>query len=227
MKTGSTIGVRGKAWERWHQEAFNTSSLLTVVHRQMYDPMAAKVTPKKVIKILSEAGVIGLLLGTHGVGGYRSQPRATQDVDLLIRKKEHTKAIKAVRKAFPQLDVRDASVVTRFLDPRTGNPVVDLMKPMSDLFKVAFRFSLPVGQSYRIPQLELALVSKFAAMVSPNREQAKKLIDAGDFVDMVKKNLQDIDEEKLKLLANKVYLRGAVEIIKIIRNVEMGRPITI
>jgi hypothetical protein len=193
----------------------------------MYQPMAAKVAPKRVLKVLQEAGVVGLLLGTHGVGGYRSEPRATQDVDVLIKKKDHAKAIRAVREAFPKLQIKDTPVVTRFIDPRTERAVIDLMKPADALFKVAFRFSLAVGETHRIPDLELALVTKFAAMVSPNREASKKLIDAGDFVDMVVKNLSQIDEGKLKLLANRVYLRGGIEIIQIVRDVAAGRSIRI
>jgi hypothetical protein len=166
MRTRSS-GVLDQAWQKRHTEALNTSSFLTTVYRQMYQPMAARIAPTRVVKVLREAGVVGLLLGTHGVGGYRSEPRATQDVDVLIKKKDHAKAIRAIQEAFPKLEVNDTPVVTRFVDPHSGKPVIDLMKPTDALFKVAFRFSLPVGETHRIPDLELALVTKFAAMVSP------------------------------------------------------------
>jgi hypothetical protein len=231
MKTGIPT-LKGKewqdkAWQRQHQNALSTSSFLTTVYRQMYQPMAARVTAKKVVKVLKEGGIVGLLLGTHGVGGYRSEPRATQDVDVLIKRKDHAKAIQAIQEAFPKLELQDTPVVTRFIDRSNGKPVIDLMKPMDALFKVAFRFSHKVGDSHRIPDLELALVTKFAAMVSPHRVQSKKLIDAGDFVDMVTNNLPQIDKVKLKTLADKVYLRGGIEIMQIVRDVEAGRPIQI
>ena len=177
--------------------------------------------------MLHEAGVIGLLLGTHGIGGYRSEPRATQDVDVLIKKKDHAKAVRAMREAFPKLEMRDTPVVTRFVDPHNGKPVIELTKPTEPLLKAAFRFSHAVGETHRVPDLELALVRKFAAMVSPNRVQSKKLIDAGDFVDMVTHNLANIDEEKLQILANKVYAQGGTEIIQVVRDVEAGRSIRI
>ncbi len=63
------------AWRNRHKEALATSSFLTSVFRQMYRRKAANAPAKKVVKVLKEAGVVGLLLGTHGVGGYRSQPR--------------------------------------------------------------------------------------------------------------------------------------------------------
>ena len=210
-----------------HRQALLASSFLTDVYRRMYQPMAARVAPKKVVTALRQAGVIGLLLGTHGIGGYRSEPRATQDVDVLIKRKDHAKAVRAIRQQFPKLEMQDTPAVTRFLDPHNGKPVVELLKPTSALFKAAFRFALPVGDTHCIPDLEFALVSKFAAMMSPNRGQAKKLIDAGDFVDMVTHNLPNIDEEKLRDLANKVYSKGGVEISQLVRDVEAGRPIRI
>ncbi len=135
--------------------------------------------------------------------------------------------MRTIQAAFPKLEMHDTPVVTRFTDPYNGKPVIDLMKPNDELLKVAFRFSLSVAETHRVPQLELALVTKFAAMVSPNREQAKKLVDAGDFVDMVVENLPAIDEEKLRTLANKVYRRGGTEIIQLVRDVEADRPIRI
>src|SRR5690349_3321387 len=108
------------AWQRRHQEALHTSSYLTTVYYEMYRPMAADAPAKKVVRVLKKAGITPLLLGTHGVGGYRSEPRATQDVDLLIRKKDHAKAIRAIKAAYPKLEMQDESVVTRFLDPKTG-----------------------------------------------------------------------------------------------------------
>ncbi len=210
-----------------HAWALDTSSFLTKVFWRMYRPMGAKIEPKKVIKKLREAGVIGLLLGTHGVGGWRSQARATEDVDLLIRKRDHAKAVQAIAKAFPKLKVSDTPVVTRFLDADTDEPVIDLMKPTDELFKVAFRFSIPVGDSHRVPDLELALATKFAAMVSPFRKRSKKIVDVGDFADIVEGHLSEIDFAKLQKLAKKVYLRGGQEIVKLVRDIEDGRKIEI
>jgi len=224
MKTKAT-GLLARPRTRRHDEALKTSSFLTVVFRQMYRPMAAKIAPKKVVKVLKEAGVVGLLLGTHGIGGWRSQARATQDVDLLIKKRDHAKAVRAIREAFPKLEVDDTRIVTRFLDASSGTSIIDLMKPSNTLFKVAFQYSIAVGDTHRVPELELALVTKYAAMVSPNRPQSKKLVDAGDFFDMVESNLADIDLEKVQELARMVFPRGSAEVTRFIRDIEAGRKL--
>src|SRR5262249_51152060 len=110
-----------------HLRALATSSALVGYYRGMYRPKGVMVNPKKVIRLLNEAKVRFVLLGTHGLGGWRSQARATQDVDVLIARKDHRKAIRVLREGFPKLIVEDSPIVTRFKDPETGEPRIDLM----------------------------------------------------------------------------------------------------
>jgi hypothetical protein len=168
-----------------------------------------------------------LLMGAHGIGGWKSQARATEDIDLLVAHRHHARAVKAIQEAYPDLRVADLPVVTRFSDEATGKEVIDLMKPVEDLFKVAFKYSIPVGSTHRVPDLEMALVSKFAAMVSPYRRPVKKHADASDFIDMVERNVAEIDVKKLKRLADKVYKGGAREIVQLIEDIKAGRSIQI
>jgi len=208
-----------------HLDALHSSSLLTVIFRRMYQREAAMVTPEKVIAVLHQAGVNCVLMGTHGLGGYRSEARATQDVDVLVTKRDIRKAVRALRAAYPKLEVHDTPVVTRFIDPASGKPAIDVMKPTQEVYGIVFRHSIAVGDTHRIPDLEMALASKFAAMVSPNRAPDKKLIDAGDFVNVVQHNRADINLQKLKKLGDKVYPDGGSEIMRLIDDIDAGRQI--
>jgi hypothetical protein len=210
---------------RRHLDALRTSSELTATFRRMYQRMAAKVTPERVIDALHSAGVTCVLMGTHGIGGWRGQARATKDVDVLVRKKDISKAVRALRRAYPKLLVHDFPVVTRFIDPAIEEAVIDVMKPTQTVYQIAFRHTIPVGETHRIPDLEMALVSKFAAMVSPNRDSEKKMIDGGDFIYIMKRNRADIDLRKLKRLADKVYPNRGTEILRMIGDVDAGRTI--
>src|SRR5437764_1103119 len=98
---------------RSHLEALETSTWLTEYFRQEHEPMAVRVTPRRVIEVLNEAGVRPVLMGTHGLVGWRSESRATQDVDVLVRKKDIRKAVRALQAAYPKLIVTDFPVVTR------------------------------------------------------------------------------------------------------------------
>jgi len=215
-------GLRGNK----HWEALRTSSFLTQTFNRMYRPMAARITPEMVIETLNGAGVHFVLMGTHGVGSWRSRSRATDDVDVLVTKKDHAKAVRAIRERFPKLEVKDFPVVTRFLDPKTQVGLIDLMKPTQEVFRIAFRQTIEIGDSHRIPNLEMSLVSKFAAMVSPHRKKDKKLIDGGDFYNIAQHHLEEIDLTKLKNLADKVYPDGGSEILRLIEAIKDGKDIT-
>lgn len=183
------------------------------------------VAPADVIPVLNDAGVRFILMGNYGIGGWRSEPRATQDVDFLVRTRDHRKAVRAIQDAFPQLQVLDYPVVTRFLDPVTRTPLIDLMKPNQPLFKVAFRQTVLDVGGYLIPNLEFALACKFAAMVSPNRADEKKFLDAGDFTSIVRKNLPAIRQARLRRLGERVYPGGGAEIIGLVEDIKAGRRI--
>lgn len=210
---------------RNHLYALETSSRLTVLFRKVRQPLAVNATPERVIEVLCEAGINCVLMGTHALNTWRSEPRATQDTDVLVPKRDLRKAIRALREAFPELTVTDLPVVTRFLEPTMGKPVIDVMKPTQVVFQVVFRHAIKIGDTHRIPDLEMALASKFAAMVSPNRDPAKKMIDGGDFIDVVKNNRAVINVAKLQRLAEKVYPGGAKEIIQMLEDIDAGRTI--
>ena len=126
------------------------------------------VRPQKVIRLLNDAQVRFIVMGTHGISGYRSEPRATQDVDVLVSKRDHRKAVEAIRRGYPKLLLSDTPAVTRFSDPATDKVVIDLMKPYEPIYQLAFKHTVSAGELYCIPNLELALASKYAAMISPN-----------------------------------------------------------
>lgn len=181
------------------------------------------VAPEDVIPVLNQAGVRFMLMGNYGISGWRGEERATQDVDILVRSRDHRKAVKAISEAFPRLQVADSPVVTRFLDPVRRVALIDLMKPNQPLFKVAFRQSVLDAEGYLIPNLEFALACKFAAMVSPYREVRKKHLDAADFMSMVEANASSIRLAQLRRLGERVYPGGGAEVLQLVEDAKAGR----
>jgi hypothetical protein len=216
-------GVRLASGTARHKVALGKSSQLTAIFRRMYKPQAPMVTPEAVIKVLNKAKVKFVLMGTHGIGGWRSEPRATQDVDVLVSKSHHRKGVAAVRKAFPDLDVQDLPAVTRFSDPTDGKPVIDLMKPEDDLYQEVFKNPVRVGKTHFVPNLEVALACKYAAMISPNRTIDKKLLDAADFVSMTTTNYGQIDRDMLFSLGEMVKNGAGAGILKRLEDAQSGR----
>jgi hypothetical protein len=211
--------------EQKHWYGLHTSSRLTTYFRKKREPRGTDVTPEDVIDALRDTGVRCVIMGTHAVNTYRSEPRATQDVDILVPKRDLKKTVKRLHEVYPTLEINDTPVVTRFIDPATGKGVLDVMKPTQTVYQIVFRHSIPVADTHRVPDLEMTLASKFAAMVSPNRDADKKMIDGGDFINVIKYNRDDIDEGKLVRLADIVYPNGGAEIRQMLEDIDAGRTI--
>jgi hypothetical protein len=206
-----------------HAYAIRKSAWLTSEFRRQHRKAAMDITPQDVVDVLNAAGIKDwVLMGLHGYVGYMPDPRATQDVDVMVPYNVRPRATKAIRERWPQLVVRELSQVTRFMDPADldangqPKPVLDVMHPWSPFQELILKEYVVIDKTtqHRLPTLEAALVSKYAAMVSPHRTREKKEYDGADFRRLVKANREQIDEEALKRLAALVWERGAEDILR-------------
>jgi hypothetical protein len=205
-----------------HAEALHTSSELSAYY------VRNLVTPIQVITILNREKISFVLVGAHGISGWMREPRATQDVDVVVAEKHIKKATRALLAEFPQLEARDHEVVVRLQDRETQDVLIDLMKPRS-LYREVFKHAYPVSharQHYRIPTLEMALAMKFAAMTSPNRQDEDKFQDAHDFIRVVKEN-EEVNDAKLHALGELVYGGGGADLVKMVSNVRAGERLVL
>jgi hypothetical protein len=204
-----------------HQRSLATSTALSKYY------VASMIPPLAVVRVLNRASVSFVLVGLHGLAGWMGEPRATQDVDVLVASRHHKKAVNALVGAFPELETVDLEVVTRLRKRGTEAVLIDVMKPNQQPHREIFKNTTVVtseGEQYRIPSLEMALVLKFAPMVSPNREVEAKYQDAHDFIRMVKQN-QSINSEKLSGLASLIDADGGKDILEMIRRVRSGEKL--
>jgi hypothetical protein len=218
--------VAGKNLVHEHLQALHIGSEVTRWFRKERQPQVLNVSPENVIAALNAAGINPVLMGTHGINVYRDEARATQDVDVLVTKRDVRKAIRVLEEAFPYLEIIENSAVARFLDPVSQKVVLDVMKPSSEAMHAVFRHTIAINDTHRIPSLEMALVSKLLAMTSPNRRTAKRLIDRGDFTNIVEENRAVLDLDKLKQLAARAQPGGGNLILKLIAEIDAGREIT-
>ena len=204
-----------------YRDSIATSTALSALY------VTGMVTPFEVISVLNAEGIDFMLIGAHAIVDWMPEARATKDVDVLVATRHHKKATCALLAAFPQLEADDMPVVTRLRDVQTRKILIDVVKQNEPLFRVALKHVRPAtveGQPYRIPSLEMALAMKFAPMVSPNREDVKKLLDAHDFIVMVRAN-PDIDLIKLAELGDFVYPGGGKEIVEKVRQARAGEKL--
>lgn len=207
---------------------------MTSTFRQTrYQGRSMDVKPSEVTAVLREAGVRRwVLMGLHGYVGYLPEPRATQDVDVLVDHDDRAAAVAAIEDRWPTLEVRASEVVVRFMDPGEldadgrSKPVIDVMLPWSHLHAEVLKSQVVVDEATddRVPTLEAALAAKYAAMVSPNRQPAKKAFDAGDFRNLVLSNADQIDSEELVRLAELVWEGATDDILDLLDAAKTDRP---
>jgi Nucleotidyl transferase AbiEii toxin, Type IV TA system len=185
------------------------------------------ITPLQVITVLNQARVRFVLIGGYSIGGWVHEPRATQDVDVLVATRNRGKAVTALQKAFPRLVREDHEEVVRLRDPEAKRVVIDVHKPAEPLGRAALRNTQPVtaeGQTYQIPTLGMALALKFAAMMSLRHTDDKKYLHAHDFIGMVKAN-PTIDLDKLAGFGELIYPGGGRDISEKVRQVRAGEKL--
>lgn len=209
-----------------HRAAWETTRSLGRAFAKMYPQTGLMIDPLEVVEVLKQSGVRFVLMGAHGIGGWMNQARATRDVDVVVRKADHKKALKAVRQKFPELVVDEHAVVSRLLGPQTGEPLIDLMRP-ANLFAHVFDNSMLTDAGHHVPSAEMAIASKFSAIVSRNRPEEKLHLDASDFIQMVKRNHERLDRDRLRQLGDAASAGGGAELSQRVDDVLAGRRLKI
>jgi hypothetical protein len=216
-----------------HRDAVRESAFLSVQWHNMWGRRTIiPVDLRKVLQTLNDKKIPFVLTGAQAIGGWTGRPRATKDVDILVRPGRNlTRAVNAIKALYPHLEVRVFVGVSGFFEPGDKESVIDVTYPhRADL---AETLAHPVwvedqGLRYRIPSLEAALANKYGAMLTPTRNLGKRMIDVGDFTYMVLHSLdegqQAIDLTKLAALGEKVWPGGGgEELLRLVEQVKTGR----
>lgn len=122
--------------------------------------------------------------------------------------------------------------MARFRDPQDRDaagqpkPVIDLMLPWAKFQETILKECIVTDEptGHRIPRLEAALVSKYAAMISPHRDADKREHDCGDFRAMVRANQQAIHRDDLRRLVGQVWEGGPEEIERFLEIALSNQP---
>lgn len=215
-----------------HHEAVQESAWITRTQWGIMGKMdAAKIELNQILTTLIRKRIPFVLTGAHALGGWTGRPRATHDVDILVKGgRNYARAVKAMRELYPQLEVREFFGVTGFFLPGDTESVIDVTYPHRADIEETLTHPVWVeekGLKYRIPSLEAALANKYGAMLAPQRAVKKRLQDVVDFMWMVEHSLdegqQPIDLDKLASLGEKVWPGGGgEEILRLVEQVKAG-----
>lgn len=206
-----------------HEKCLAKSAILSRYQMPQVIPL------EDVIRVLNNAKVRFVLVGAHGLAGWRNKPRATEDVDVVVAQAHLKKAVKALENAFPKLESVDLPVVIRMRDRQSHDVLVDVMKPVQQPYVEVFKHTHTTtieGQKVRIPTLEMALVMKFSAMTSLYRADKDKFLDAHDFMYMVDTNA-NCNEAVLSEIASLIYPDGGKDVVEMVRKVRAGEKLVL
>jgi hypothetical protein len=182
----------------------------------MKKPQQAKIELRQILRTLNDKKIRYVLTGAHALGGWTGDPRATHDVDILVRAgRAHARAVKALHELYPYLEIHTFDGITCFFVPGDKRSVIDVTYPHRADIEETLAHPVWVndaGLKYRIPSLEAALANKYGTMLSLGRNAGKRLQDASDFTKMVQHSddvgRQKIDLDLLRELGEKVWPGG-------------------
>jgi hypothetical protein len=183
-----------------------------------------------ILRALSDRKVPFVLTGAHAIGGWTGRPRNTYDVDILVKSgRNYSRAVSTIKALYPKLETHPFTGGIGFFVSGETSSVIDVMVPhradLAETIATAIWIdNEELGIRYRIPTLEAALASKYGAMLTPNRDPAKRALDSADFAFMVKhaadEGQRPIDLNQLRSLGEMVWPDGGGdEIIGLVEEV--------
>jgi hypothetical protein len=216
-----------------HRDAVRESAYLSAQWYEMWGgSKTILIDVRQIIQTLNDKRIPFVLTGAQAIGGWTGRPRATKDVDILVKPGRNlTRAVNAIKKLYPHLEVRAFVGVSGFFVPGEKQSVIDVTYPHRP--DLAETLAHPVwvedrGLRYRIPSLEAALANKYGAMLTPTRDLEKRGQDVVDFRLMVSHSFDEgqkpVDLVRLAALGEKVWPGGGGnEILHLVEQVKAGR----
>jgi hypothetical protein len=216
-----------------HDAAVRECAFLSTQYRNLRPGMANfSVHLDRCLQALAAKKVPFVLTGAYGISTWTGRPRATRDVDILVKAgRNHARAVNVLKELFPQLEVRSFPGLVAFFVPGETDSVIYVTYPHRADIEETLRTAIWVQEKslrYRIPSLEAALANKYGAMLTLSRDPGKRAQDGVDFYFMVKRSMQEgqepIDLEQLAALGEKVWPGGgAQEIIRFVEQAKAGK----
>lgn len=212
-------------------EAVDECEYLSDFHRDTTTSMPIKISLDRILHVLQAKRIPFVLTGAHGFSVWTGRPRATKDVDLLLKHgRNYIRAVAAIKELYPTLEERRFGTLTAFFVPGETQSVIDISYPARPDNEATLKtaiWSKKRSLRYRIPDLEPALANKYGAMLAMGREPGKRAQDMIDFFWMVKHSLtsrRKIHLKKLEALGEMVWPGGGGrEILRLVAEAKTGK----
>ncbi|MFO0969021.1 MAG: hypothetical protein U0793_26000 [Gemmataceae bacterium] len=205
-----------------HWRAIRTSGWLTGLFRRQFEKKTLNATPERILNVLKSSRIRCVLIGVVGMAGWRSQPRASGDVDILVARSNFSKAVSRLRGEFRLLRVtRDKGKATFDWRGRFGwDSIIDVFKPSDRLLREAYSDPIVLPNGVRIARLEVALATKYRNATNATREWGDKYQDAADLGDSFRQSEPYVDMGILRKLADVVRPNGGLRLVRFLNHLK-------
>lgn len=191
------------------------------------------VNPLEVAALFEKEYVSYVLIGGHMLSYYTGTARATVDVDFIIGCTDFTRAVKVIDEMYTQFKHHDRVYHVTF-DSKKSNQKdpkrIDLVKDGFPLFpEIVQKYCHTLNASkytVKVPTVEAAIALKFAASISPSRDDENKPIDKADLLRLVRSR-DYLDTTALTSLGDLVYRGGGKELEAIVDDIQNGKPVSL
>ena len=176
--------------------------------------------------LLDDEGIDWVLVGAEAMNLYVKRPRATVDVDIVVRKKD----LRRVRKVLERVCVDLKETEVHWHGVLSKPPMLlelDVIKSTShELFETALDRKVLMGGVQVVP-VECLLALKYLAAVSALRSREDKGRDILDFMVTFRDNKKRLNRRLLIDLASRAHQNAREEFLAFLDAVENKKPITL
>jgi hypothetical protein len=161
-----------------------------------------------VIEILNSEGIDNVVIGGIVVGCHSGRPRATQDLDIIVKSLPEDKVLKKIGKIVKskRLEIHPSFISFIIKSVVGDREIVDLITSRAGSYGQVFDnyIILKINSiSIKIPTIEMLVVLKYTAAVNPIRSFPKQSQDWADIYSIIDAN-RSINVESMIRMANDV-----------------------
>ncbi len=178
------------------------------------------------INRLDDEDIDWVLVGAEAMNLYLRRPRATVDVDIVVRKKDFRKIEKVLREIC--LELTETQVHWSGLISRPPMLLeLDVIKSTSHVLFEATLDLKTIVDGVKAAPVECVLSLKYFSSVSPWRPREKKYQDVADFIATFRDNRENLKRDLLVNLASRAHANAKQEFLVFLDAVEHDKPITL
>lgn len=185
------------------------------------------IPPAEVLELFHRRRIENVLIGTFGLVEWLGNARPCAELDLVVQPRQRKRAVKLLHAAYPHLRMADQEWGTLFQDLINQRVKIKLLPPtsfLSTIFSQTRRRTVE-GIPCLIPNLEMAILLAFAALLNPQKPTHEKEAEKADFITIVKAN-KKVAEPKLKKLCEALSPGLGEPLLKLVRSTRRTGQVT-